>query len=164
MFVFAVGVMPPLYDVICEVTGLNGKVETRPAADSDSLDMDRKVVIQLISKSSEGMPWDFAPEVTRLEVHPGEIKKVSYHALNPTGSRIVGQAIPSVSPNSATRYFKKTQCFCFAEQALAGGESADMPLIFYVDPELPAYIKEITLSYELFDITDRASAGAVALN
>jgi cytochrome c oxidase assembly protein subunit 11 len=88
---------------------------------------------------------------------------VDYHVRNRESVAIVGQAIPSVSPASATAYFKKTECFCFTQQALEGGASMDMPLIFYVDPDLPKNVSTITLSYTLFNITDRVAQDPAAL-
>ena len=88
-----------------------------------------------------------------VKVHPGEIRQVDFHVRNPSQRVIVGQAIPSVSPGQASPYFKKTECFCFNNQELAGGQEADLPLIFYVDPELPKSVTTITLSYQLYDIT-----------
>jgi cytochrome c oxidase assembly protein subunit 11 len=164
MFVFAVGVMPPLYDVICEITGLNGKTSNEAvSAETAVVQEDRVITVQFLAKADPGMPWDFKPNVRSIKIHPGEIKLVDYHVRNRESVAIVGQAIPSVSPASATAYFKKTECFCFTQQALEGGASMDMPLIFYVDPDLPKNVSTITLSYTLFNITDRVAQDPAAL-
>ena len=93
-----------------------------------------------------------------MEVHPGEITLVNFFASNPKSSDIITQSIPSVSPGEAARYLHKTQCFCFDQQSLAAGERKEMPMIFYLDPELPRHINTLTLSYTIFDVTDRVAA------
>jgi cytochrome c oxidase assembly protein subunit 11 len=158
MFVFAVGILPPLYDVICDITGLNGKTSNEAARVEDAvMDEERTINVMFIADTDPDMPWDFAPEQRSIKVHPGEIKKIDFRVKNRTDEWLVGQAIPSVSPSQATPYFKKTECFCFNEQELAASDEKDMPLIFYVDPELPKSVTTITLSYQLFNITDRVA-------
>ncbi|MAR89677.1 MAG: cytochrome c oxidase assembly protein [Pseudomonadales bacterium] len=154
MFVFAVGILPPMYDAICDITGLNGKTASEAADTSGAQpDAERTVTIQFLADTDPDMVWDFKPNVFSVKVHPGEIRQVDFHVRNPSQRVIVGQAIPSVSPGQASPYFKKTECFCFNNQELAGGQEADLPLIFYVDPELPKSVTTITLSYQLYDIT-----------
>lgn len=156
MFVFAIGVLPPMYDAICDITGLNGKTANEAdSADDAVVQDDRVITIQFLANTDPGMPWDFKPNTRSIKIHPGEIKMVDFHVRNRDANRIIGQAIPSISPANATTYFKKTECFCFTQQELTGGDSKDMPLIFYVDPELPKSVTTITLSYTLFNITER---------
>ncbi len=156
MFVFAVGVLPPMYDVICDITGLNGKTANEAdSADSAVVQDDRIITVQFLADADAAMPWDFNPVERSIKVHPGEIRKVDFRVRNRESQWIVGQAIPSVTPSQATPYFKKTECFCFAQQELQGGDSKDMPLIFYIDPDLPKNVTTITLSYKLFNITDK---------
>jgi len=158
MFVFAVGVLPPMYDAICEITGLNGKTsDTADSGEAAIVQEDRVITVQFVADTDPAMPWDFKPNVRSVKIHPGEIKLVDFHVRNRDSERIVGQAIPSVTPAAATPHFKKTECFCFTQQELQGGDSMDMPLIFYVDPDLPRNVSTITLSYKLFNITDKAS-------
>lgn len=158
MFVFAVGVLPPMYDAICEITGLNGKTsDTADTGEEAIVQEDRVITVQFVADTDPAMPWDFKPNVRSVKIHPGEIKLVDFHVRNRDNKRIVGQAIPSVTPAAATPHFKKTECFCFTQQELQGGDSMDMPLIFYVDPDLPKNVSTITLSYKLFNITDKAS-------
>lgn len=155
MFVFAVGVLPPMYDAICDITGLNGKTSGEAADASEAVvDQERSITVQFLADTDPDMSWDFKPNTFSMKVHPGEIHKVDFHVRNPTSRLIVGQAIPSVAPAQATPYFKKTECFCFNNQELNGGAEMDMPLIFYVDPELPKNVRTITLSYQLYDITE----------
>lgn len=166
MFVFAVGVLPPMYDAICDLTGLNGKTSNEPAnSDAAVVEQDREVTIQFLADTDPNMVWDFKPNVFSVKVHPGQIQKVDFHVRNPASHVIIGQAIPSIAPAQATPYFKKTECFCFHSQELAGGQQMDMPLIFYVDPELPKSVHTITLSYQLYDITESTDqAASVATN
>ena len=128
MFAFGFA-MVPLYDVFCDITGLNGKTGGRASVASIEADLDRTVTVEFIASVNQSMPWDFEPEVTRME----------------------GQAIPSVAPGVAAPHFKKTECFCFTEQEFSAGEGRDMPLLFMVDPELPDDVGVVTLSYTFFD-------------
>lgn len=166
MFIFAVGILPPMYDAICDITGLNGKTSNEAAGTERAImDEERTITVMFIADTDPDMPWDFAPVERSIKVHPGEIKKIDFRVKNRTNEWLVGQAIPSVSPSQATPYFKKTECFCFNEQELDGNAQKDMPLIFYVDPEIPKSVSTITLSYQLFNITDRvAEKNTVALN
>ncbi|AUM14015.1 cytochrome c oxidase assembly protein [Ketobacter alkanivorans] len=166
MFVFAVGVLPPMYDAICDITGLNGKTSGEAADASEAVvDQERSITVQFLADTDPDMSWDFKPNTFSMKVHPGEIHKVDFHVRNPTSRLIVGQAIPSVAPAQATPYFKKTECFCFNNQELNGGAEMDMPLIFYVDPEIPKSVRTITLSYRLYDITKSTNkASGLAAN
>ena len=165
MFGFAYALVP-LYDVICEVTGLNGKTNSVAIVETPEnmvVNEDRSVMVQFVTRSARDMPWDFQPEVRAVRVHPGEIKMVNFRVKNPSGNTMVGQAIPSLAPGTAANHFMKTQCFCFDQQTLAGNAEESMPMIFYLDPALPEHVKTITLSYTLYDVTDRANAvGEVA--
>ncbi len=156
MFVFAVFIMPPLYDLFCDVTGLNGKTSgplSTEQAQSISVDTSRKIKVQFLANNNENMPWVFRPQVQSVTVHPGEPTVIQYFAENNTGSDMVGQAVPSVVPFKAASYFHKAECFCFNQQPLASGENAELGLSFIVDVDVPKHIKTITLSYTLFDIT-----------
>jgi len=144
--------MVPLYDVFCDITGINGKTGGRVAiATALEPDLNRTVMVEFIANVNQSMPWDFAPVVSRMEVHPGKMYRTSFHAKNRTDRTMLGQAIPSVTPGLAARHFKKTECFCFTEQQFSAGEGRDMPLMFMVDPELPEEIEVVTLSYTFFD-------------
>ncbi len=154
MFGFAFA-MVPIYDVLCDITGLNGKTNSTAADGAVEVDEDRLVTVQFVTVASEGMPWDFKPQVRSVKVHPGEITQVNFMVKNSADSTIVGQAIPSVTPGLAAPHLLKTQCFCFNHQTLAAGGEAEMPMIFYLDPALPKHINTITLSYTMFDVTGR---------
>jgi cytochrome c oxidase assembly protein subunit 11 len=87
-----------------------------------------------------------------IAIHPGEVTQVTFEVVNTTDRPMTGQAIPSYGPLNASRYFKKLDCFCFATQTLAPGESRRMPVVFVVDPALPTDISTITLSYTFFEV------------
>lgn len=151
MFLFALFVLPPMYTVFCELTGLNGKPSATPSQQwQGGVEQNRTVRIELLSKVDAAMPWDFTPAVSHIDVHPGEVVKTSFHVRNRSPETIVGRAVASITPAVATAQIKKTECFCFREQQLKGLQEMDMPLIFYVDPALDKNINTITLSYTLF--------------
>jgi cytochrome c oxidase assembly protein subunit 11 len=163
MFAFVFVVMVPLYDVLCDALGINGKT-SRDAYTSvaAAVDESRSIKIQFIATNNEGMPWEFRPTTTIMKVHPGAVNDTVFFASNPLTHPMVAQAIPSVSPSRAAPYFHKTECFCFNQQPLAGLASAEMPLQFIIDQDLPKDIGTITLSYTIFDVTDMASAALAA--
>jgi cytochrome c oxidase assembly protein subunit 11 len=151
--------MVPLYDILCDITGLNGK--TGQLAEAEAVaqyqeDVTRWVTVEFIANNNEQMPWELAPVVRRMKVHPGRVYATAYLATNPTGRHMVGQATPSVAPSRGSRYFNKTECFCFTRQPLGAGESKEMPVRFIVDPALPKDISTLTLAYTFFDVTDQA--------
>lgn len=162
MFGFGFALVP-LYDVFCDLTGINGKTSTMAAtADNAVVDAKRTVTIEFLARPNADMPWLFAPQTQKIVVHPGEIKLVYYEAQNPTAGTMTGQAVPSVSPGQAALYFNKMECFCFNQQVLTAGQKLLMPLQFYVDPALPEQFSTITLSYTLYDMTKHAKAETVA--
>ncbi len=163
MFAFVFVVMVPLYDVLCDALGINGKTSGEAYTSVQaSVDESRTVTIQFVATNNENMPWEFGPSQTAMKVHPGAVNSTVFHARNPLPQAMVAQAIPSVSPARAAEYFHKTECFCFNQQPLDGRASAEMPLQFIIDQDLPRDIKTITLSYTIFDVTDMAK-GAVAV-
>jgi len=162
MFAFVFVVMVPLYDVLCDALGINGKTSGQVYTSVPAVvDESRTVTIQFVATNNEGMPWEFGPSTTAMKVHPGAVNDTVFHARNPMPQAMVAQAIPSVSPARAAEFFHKTECFCFNQQPLDGKTAADMPLQFIIDQDLPRDIKTITLSYTIFDVTEMAS-GAVA--
>ena len=156
MFAFAIFVMPPLYDLFCEITGIGDKSAEKYELEAVSaIDTSRTVRVRFITNNAATMPWDFEPQVFEVSVHPGEQAEMSYFARNRTPRNMVAQAIPEIRPTSANKYFHKTECFCFNQQPLEAGAETDMKLVFIVDRDLPEAVKTITLSYSLFDVTDR---------
>lgn len=160
MFAFVFVVMVPLYDVLCDALGINGKTSGQAYTSVPiKVDTDRQVTVQFVAIKNNDMPWSFVPDARVMRVHPGAANGIVFHAANPTDAKMIAQAIPSISPSRAAAYFHKTECFCFDQQALAGQSTAEMPLQFIVDQELPADIHTITLSYTLFDITSSGQDG-----
>lgn len=158
MFGFGFALVP-LYDVFCDITGLNGKTATTAASlNTAGVDESRTIKVQFISRTAKGIPWQFEPMINEVEVHPGEMKLVKFYAKNESVRDIVGQAVPSVSPGQAALYFQKIECFCFNQQPLKASEEVEMALQFYVDPELPEDISTLTLSYTLYDITGKVDS------
>ena len=161
MFAFVFVVMVPLYDVLCDALGINGKTSGQAyEAVQIQVDESREITIQFIASNNDGMPWEFRPSQTIMRVNPGAVNETVFLARNPLPKDMVAQAIPSVSPARAAEYFHKTECFCFNQQPLGGKQSTEMPLQFIVDQELPRDIKTITLSYTMFDITEMAQGAA----
>jgi cytochrome c oxidase assembly protein subunit 11 len=151
MFGFGFALVP-LYDVFCEVTGLNGKTGRIAASEVQGLQVDtsREVTVEFVASVNSDLPWEIKPMVRRVKVHPGEVMEVKYSARNTTGRTVVGQAVPSLVPGVASKYFNKTECFCFTQQTLEAGEYKEMPLRFIVDPELPENVNSVALSYTFF--------------
>jgi len=156
MFVFGYALVP-LYDVICEVTGLNGKTGRVEAMVSGAVDESRWVTVEFTGNSMSGLPWEFQSMQKTLRVHPGEVAVVYYEARNMAAEAITGQAVPSVAPNKAAAYFKKIECFCFSQQQLKAGEHKKMPVRFVVSTDLPKEVGTVTLSYAFFN-ADQLSA------
>lgn len=151
MFAFGFALVP-LYEVFCDITGINGKTGGRyEGAVTTEVDEKRTVKVQFIAQNGPGMPWIFRPQQSSITVHPGEPTHVTFFAENRTAQPMTAQAIPSLSPSQGTLFFHKTECFCFNQQTLAAGESIDMPLVFIVDRALPEEIRTLTLSYTLYD-------------
>ncbi len=127
-FAFA---LVPFYNLLCKVTGLNGKtggaVQIAQAAETDT---GRWVTVQFTSTVMPGIGWEFRPAQTRMRVHPGETARINYLARNPTSQVTAGQAVPSVSPGWTAQHFNKIECFCFQRQVLKPGEAKEMPLVF----------------------------------
>ena len=150
MFGFGFALVP-LYDVFCDVTGLNGKTGNRiELADAPVIDSSRLVKVQFIANLNENMPWQFKPMTKSIKVHPGQPTTINYYAKNNTQHVITGQAVPSVAPGLAAAYFQKTECFCFTQQELKPGEEKLMPVTFVVDSQLPQQMNELILSYTFF--------------
>jgi cytochrome c oxidase assembly protein subunit 11 len=151
MFGFGFALIP-LYDVFCEVTGLNGKTGRidAEAALSQGIDFSREVTVEFVASVNSDLPWEIKPMVRRIKVHPGAVTEVNYAARNLTGSTVIGQAVPSLVPGLASKYFNKTECFCFTQQPLQAGEYKEMPLRFVVDPALPKDVHSVALSYTFF--------------
>ena len=145
----------PFYDWFCRVTGFGGTTGISTVAPDDVLEQTIKVRFDASLHSD--MDWDFKPEVHEMELRIGETGLAFYEAHNPTDRPIAGQASYNVTPYQAGYFFNKIDCFCFEEQVLQPGETAMMPVSFYVDPEIVTdrdakYVHTITLSYTFYEI------------
>lgn len=159
MFGFGFALVP-IYNSLCKTLGINGKVYGQTEAyhpDKGMIDQKREVLVEFVATQNSSVPWAFHPGTKKLKVHPGEVAKLAFYAENQSNFKMTVQAIPSITPGIAAKYLKKTECFCFTQQTLNGHEAMNMPLLFHLDPELPANIKTITLSYTLFDVTSRVN-------
>ena len=152
----------PLYRKICEVTGINLLTNKDPAVEARArntqVDTSRTIVVEF-DANKQG-PWRFRPHVNHLTVHPGELIHVDYDLVNLEGRAMTGQAIPSYAPMQSARYFQKLECFCFKQQVLAAGETRRFPVVFFIDPDLPKDVTQITLSYTFFEVAGAAAAPA----
>ena len=153
MFAFGFALVP-LYDVFCEVTGINGKVFQSENAEKLLTDQGRPLGLQFISTNNENMPWTFEPSEEVMTISTGQYYTATFYVKNTTDRKMTAQAVPSVAPSNAAAHLKKLECFCFEQQELAPGEEALLPVKLLVSDELPNAIENIILSYTIFDITE----------
>jgi cytochrome c oxidase assembly protein subunit 11 len=145
----------PLYRKICELTGINVVTARDGAARANSqVDTSRTIIVEFDANAHGA--WQLRPYVNHVKVHPGELVHVDYDLVNREARAVAGQAIPSFAPAQSASYFRKLECFCFQQQTLQAHEVRRFPVVFYVDPALPADVSTITLSYTFFEV-----AGAV---
>lgn len=141
----------PLYDVFCEITGLNGKTaSTAQVVGGAPVDTSRRIEVQFVTRTAPGLAWQLDSLQSSVWVHPGEIALASFAFANLGQEKTVGRTVPSVSPSQGARYFRKMECFCFKEQWLEAGERSEMPLVFQIDPNLPQGVNKLTLAYTLY--------------
>ena len=153
MFGFGFALVP-LYDVFCDITGLNGKTGRIQAAEIDAsqVDTSRTIEVRFLANTNTGLPWSFEPLVKKMEVHPGQVYEAVFRVRSASADKTLGQAVPSVSPGLAAQHFNKTECFCFTQQSLEAYETRDMPLRFVVGNGISKDIEQITLSYTFFSL------------
>jgi len=156
-FAFGVFVLPPLYDVFCEVTGFGGRTNAEAVAAIEAPDLSREIRIEFVTTTNEYAQFEFAADTDSMTVNPGRMYFATFTATNLSADEKVAQAVPSVAPSSAAAYFTKIECFCFTSQAFVADEERALPLQFIVDPDLPEYVDTITLQYTFFD-TARVAA------
>jgi cytochrome c oxidase assembly protein subunit 11 len=140
----------PFYDWFCRVTGFGGTTATAASAPGDVLD--RTISVRFDASREAGMPWEFRPLQREMTVRIGEVGLAFYEAYNPTDRPVAGTASFNVAPFAAGGYFTKIDCFCFEMQVLQPGERVEMPVTFFVDPEIVddregRFVRQITLSY-----------------
>ena len=141
----------PLYRIACEkVFGI--RLDRGPSGEAvaAAVPQNREVTVLFDGGVNSKLPWEFEPHQLSMKVRPGELYETTYYARNKSDRDIVGSATPSVAPARASQYFNKTECFCFTAQTLAAGERRDLPVRFIVDPDLPADVRTVTLSYTFF--------------
>jgi cytochrome c oxidase assembly protein subunit 11 len=156
----------PLYRLFCAATGYEGTTQRASAAPAKAT-QGHLITVRFNASIAPDLPWEFRPEQREVTVHPGEEKVISYRAVNRSAEPIYGRATYNVTPNKAGLYFDKIQCFCFSNQFLAPGQSAELSVSFFVDPDLlkdpdTQDVDTITLSYTMFRAKtgDGASASA----
>lgn len=147
----------PLYRLFCQVTGYGGT--TQIADTVPSMSLDRAITVRFNADVGRDLPWTLRPAQGALEARVGEAMIAFYRATNETNQTITGHAVFNVTPLKAGRYFSKIDCFCFEEQVLGPGQSIDMPVSFFIDPEIandPNFhdVGTITLSYTFFRSTE----------
>ena len=155
----------PLYRLFCQATGYGGT--TQRAAASSKAAADAVITVRFNAETAPDLGWEFRPVVPEIQVHPGEQREVLFRAVNRSSEPITGTATYNVTPTKAGIYFDKLQCFCFTEQLLAPGESRDMGVAFFVDPDVlkdpgTRELRTITLSYTMFRSPDSAAPSASA--
>lgn len=155
----------PLYEIFCQVTGYGGTT-SRVEQASDVI-LDKKIKVRFDANISPNLGWEFKPKVREIEILIGETAQIEYFAQSIAKMNTHGQATFNVTPQSAGAYFNKVECFCFTETELEPGETLDMPVVFFVDPEIVESeetrgIKTITLSYTFFPYESDKPVAAIA--
>jgi cytochrome c oxidase assembly protein subunit 11 len=163
----------PLYRMFCQVTGFGGTTQRAEQAPEQATG--KFVMVRFDANTSGALDWSFHAAQTEIRTVVGEQVMAHYRATNTSSKVLTGTAVFNVSPPQAGAYFNKIQCFCFTEQTLKPGESVDMPVVYFVDPDMlqdpdAAQIKEITLSYTFYPVdkpkavSEAAAAPASATN
>ena len=154
MFLFAVALIP-LYDILCEITGINGKTRQESSVLNYTVDTQREITIEFITSIGAGTGLEFKAEKYQLKVHPGEVIKMTYTARNKTDKRMFAKANPSVTPGPAVGYVKNTKCFCFETQVFEVGETKHLEVHIVIDPALPEHYKRLTFGLTFYDTTNK---------
>jgi cytochrome c oxidase assembly protein subunit 11 len=150
MFAFGFFVLPPLYDTFCELTGFGGRTAMAASTAVARPDPSRTVRVEFTSSVARGTPFTLEPEISHLVVHPGQMYETHFRARNLTGAPLTAQAVPSVAPGPAARYFNKAECFCFTSQQFEPHQELELTLQFMVATELPEHFDTLSLSYTYF--------------
>ena len=153
----------PLYRWFCQVTGFGGTTQVAEAPTGAVLD--REITIRFDANVSAGLPWGFKPEQREVRLRIGETGEAAYSSWNNGSLPTTGTATFNVTPQAAGAYFNKMQCFCFNEQTLQPDERVNMPVVFFVDPEIVEHaetkgIDTITLSYTFFPVDEPTEVAA----
>jgi cytochrome c oxidase assembly protein subunit 11 len=147
----------PLYNMFCRATGFGGTTQVSTSAPAHELG--RELTVRFDSNVAAGLPWKFVPEQNSIRLHIGEVATVRYKVINEAARTITAQASYNVTPTTVGAYFDKINCFCFTEQTLQPGETREMTVVFYVDPEIvndrdQDPLNTITLSYTFYRLPD----------
>lgn len=147
----------PLYNLFCKVTGYGGTTQ-QSETESDKVG-NWKMQVRFNADTNPALPWEFSPSQKQMTVKTGENALAFYTSKNMTSEPVAGMATYNVTPPEAGIYFHKVHCFCFDEQTLQPHENVEMPVSFYIDPEIEddpylQNIRTITLSYTFFPVKD----------
>ncbi len=148
----------PLYEKICDVTGLNQVVKADELVNTQ-VDNSRLITVEFDSNSRGGL-WRLSALEKKKKVHPGELIEVMYEIHNPSDFSVTGQAIPSYGPTYASKYIKKLDCFCFKQQEILAGETKKLPVVFVIDSDVPLDVHTITLSFTIFEVEGGRTSSA----
>lgn len=153
----------PLYRIFCQMTGYGGTTQVSAAAPEQT--GSRRMTVRFDANTTKGLPWGFEPVQKSVEVTVGKPALVFYRAVNRSDREIVGQASFNVAPERMGYYFDKIECFCFTEQRLLPGQSVDMPVTFFIDPEIEKdevldRVRTVTLSYTFYEKAGAQSANS----
>jgi cytochrome c oxidase assembly protein subunit 11 len=153
----------PLYRLFCQVTGFAGTTQRAIKAPDNVLD--RMVTVRFDANVGPGLNWDFTPVQQKVTIHIGENALAFYKVTNHSDKTVVGSATFNVTPDQAGSFFNKIQCFCFTEQRLEPGETAELPVSFFIDPAIVndpdgKNIQYITLSYTFYPVENPKSGVA----
>jgi cytochrome c oxidase assembly protein subunit 11 len=151
-FTFA---LVPMYRKICRATGIDDTRDVNSAMVNSAIDSSRNLTVEFVASVNQSAPLQFEPVQNQVQLHPGEVTTIRYRATNLTDHVLIGQAVPSYSPERAQPYFTKLQCFCFKNQSFQPHETREMPVVFIVGRDLPADINTLSLAYTFFDITEK---------
>ncbi len=148
----------PFYNWFCRTTGFNGTTQVATSAPSDA-PLERKITVRFDANVAPGLPWKFEPEQNEIEVRIGEVVTVFYTVTNQAARTTMAQAAYNVAPLTVGAFFQKLNCFCFTEQTMGPGEKREMPVVFYVDPQIAKDsendgLNSITLSYTFYPVRD----------
>lgn len=157
MFGFGYALVP-LYRVLCDITGLGGRLSQQPApvaAANAEIDDSRLVTVEFLATVNSNAGWVFKPKTAKMQVHPGELYTTTYYAENLLDRELLGQASYNVAPSRAARHFAKPDCFCYSQQVFEPREGRDMNVTFFISPSLPKEVEVVTLSYTFYDISEQ---------
>ncbi|MDF1582137.1 MAG: cytochrome c oxidase assembly protein [Methyloprofundus sp.] len=153
MFLFAVALIP-LYDILCDITGINGKTKQDSTVLNYTIDTQREITLEFITSLGAGTNLGFKADKYEIKVHPGEVINMGFTVSNKTDQRMAAKANPSVTPGPSVGYVKNTECFCFDTQVFEAGETKHLEVQLVINPALPEHYKRLTFGLTFFDTTN----------